>query len=323
MLIPAGYKSTLSLHETQLAIKLIRSEFHYRMEHDFGLMRVSAPLYVHPESGENDNLSGTERPVRFDIPAIGKDAEIVHSLAKWKRVALHRYGFELGEGLFTEMNAIRRDEEPDNTHSIYVDQWDWERVICEKERTLETCITHAKQLFTQIRAVEEEVVRQFPLLKHTLPESLTVISQEELIARYPNLSEKAREDAICREHGAVFLTQISQNRAPDYDDWEKNGDLLFHYPTLNCAVEISSMGVRVDAEALARQCEKVNATDRLTLPYHRAVLKNKLPLTVGGGLGQSRICMFLLGKAHIGEVQASLWPQAVRDACEKAGAVLL
>ena len=323
LVIPEGYQSSLSVLETQRAIRFIRSQFHRKLENDFKLMRISAPLYVFSDSGENDNLSGVERPVRFDVPAIGKEIEIVHSLAKWKRVALSRYGFSVGEGLFTEMNAIRRDEVFDNTHSIYVDQWDWERVITEKERVLSTCVQQAQQLFSLLKILEEDLVQLFPQLTTKLPATLTVVSFDELAQRYPHLDEKAREDAICREHGAVFLTQIKENRAPDYDDWTKNGDILLYYPLLDCAMEISSMGVRVNADTLRYQCEIAGATNRLVLPYHQQVLKNKLPLTVGGGLGQSRICMFLLGKAFIGEVQASLWSQEVVDVCNKAGVVLL
>jgi aspartate--ammonia ligase len=323
--IPQDYKSPLGVLDTQRAIKFIRSTFHDMLEKDMNLMRISAPLYVLPESGENDNLSGVERPVRFDVPAIGKDVEIVHSLAKWKRIALMRYGFQPGQGLFTEMNAIRRDEELDNTHSIYVDQWDWERVITPEERTLATCVHFARKLFALLKELEARVNAAFNGLSFYLPEALTVLSQRELAALYPGLNENQREDAICRQHGAVFLTQIGENggRAPDYDDWRMNGDLLLYYPVLDCALEISSMGVRVDTDALLRQSKKAGTEDRLTLPYHAALLNKKLPLTIGGGLGQSRICMYFLGKAHIGEVQASLWPQAMKEECEKAGVNLL
>jgi len=311
--------------ETQRAIRFIRSSFHKALERDFGLTRVSAPLFVLASSGENDNLNGVERPVAFDVPDIGCEVEIVHSLAKWKRVALARYGFGVGQGIFTEMNAIRRDEELDNTHSIYVDQWDWERVIPAGARTLDTCIHYANELFALLRTLAEEVRERFAIPVPALPGQLFVISTRELAVMYPNLDEKARENAIARLHGAVFLTQIGHDgdRAPDYDDWSMNGDILLHFPTLDAALEISSMGVRVDAATLQHQCEIRGETNRLTLPYHQAVIQNKLPQTVGGGLGQSRICQWLLGKAHIGEVQASVWPQPMRARCHDAGIRLL
>jgi aspartate--ammonia ligase len=325
LIIPEGYKPSLSVLDTQIAIKYIRTTFHDYLEKNLNLMRISAPLYVLPESGENDNLSGRERPVRFDVPAIGKDVEIVHSLAKWKRVALKRYGFQPGQGLFTEMNAIRRDEDLDNTHSIYVDQWDWECILLPEERTLATCVQYAHKLFDLLKELENNVNRRFHGLTRYLPDRLTVLSLQELNALYPDLTEKEREDEICRRHKAVFLTQIGEDgdRAPDYDDWTMNGDLLLYYPILDCALEISSMGVRVDADTLLRQSEKSGKQDRLSLPYHTAVLNQKLPCTIGGGLGQSRICMYFLGKAHIGEVQASLWPQEMAKACAAGGIRLL
>jgi len=322
--LPENYRPALDVLETQRAIKFIRSAFHHALEHDFGLLRVSAPLFVRTDSGENDDLNGTERPVCFDVPDIGAEIEIVHSLAKWKRVALHRYGMRADQGLFTEMNAIRRDEALDNTHSIYVDQWDWERVIQPHQRTLSTLIDTAQHLYTLLRKLAAEVSAAYNI-PHALPPQLHVISHAELAARYPNADEKTREANICRAHTAVLLTQIGNdgNRAPDYDDWTMNGDILLHFPLLNSALEISSMGVRVNAAALTRQCEARNAAARLTLPYHQAVLHEKLPQTIGGGLGQSRICQFLLNKAHIGEVQASIWPQEMRDRCAAAGVVLL
>ena len=323
--IPINYRPSLDVMETQRAIRFIRSSFHKALERDVGLTRVSAPLFVLPNSGENDNLNGTERPVTFDVPDIGCDVEIVHSLAKWKRVALARYGFGVGQGIFTEMNAIRRDEELDNTHSIYVDQWDWERVIAPGERALDTCVQYANELYGLLRTLADEVRTKFHIDVPSLPEKLFVISYDELVATCDQLNDKAREDAIARKHGAVLLTKIGENgdRAPDYDDWTMNGDILLHFPTLDAALEVSSMGVRVDAVALQRQCEKYGATDRLTMPYHQAVLQNKLPLTVGGGLGQSRICQWLLSKAHIGEVQASVWPAQMREDCDAAGIRLL
>ena len=323
--IPPNYQPTLDVLETQRAIRYIRSSFHKALERDFGLTRVSAPLFVLPASGENDNLNGTERPVTFDVPDIGCDVEIVHSLAKWKRVALARYGFGEGQGIFTEMNAIRRDEELDNTHSIYVDQWDWERVIAPGERTLDTCVRYANELYGLLRALADEVRTRFHIDVPQLPEKLFVISSDELVATFDRLDMKSCENEIARKHGAVLLTKIGENgdRAPDYDDWTMNGDILLHFPTLDAALEISSMGVRVDATALQRQCESRGETHRLSMPYHQAVLQGKLPLTVGGGLGQSRICQWLLGKAHVGEVQSSVWPAQMRQACDVAGIRLL
>ncbi|MCL2363247.1 MAG: aspartate--ammonia ligase [Defluviitaleaceae bacterium] len=323
--IPPNYRPSLDVMDTQRAIRFIRSWFHKALEKDFGLTRVSAPLFVLPASGENDNLSGKERPVAFEVPDMGCEIEIVHSLAKWKRVALQRYGFGVGQGIFTEMNAIRRDEVLDNTHSIYVDQWDWERVITPNERNLDTCIHYANELYTLIRKLAEEVRTRFNIEVPALPEKLFVISYDQLVATCDQLDDKGRENEITRKHGAVFLSKIGNNgdRAPDYDDWTMNGDILLHFPTLDAVLEISSMGVRVDAATLQRQCEKRDATDRLTLPYHQAVLQNKLPQTVGGGLGQSRICQWLLSKAHVGEVQASVWPEQMRKACAAAGIKLL
>lgn len=327
-----NYRPTMSVRETQSAIKFIRDFIHESFETSFNLERVSASMIVCPASGMNDNLSGSERPVRFDAPGIGKDVEIVHSLAKWKRMALKQYGFKPGEGLYTEMNAIRRDEVLDNTHSIYVDQWDWERIITYEERTIDTLVRVATQLFDMLKELETNVAARFTNIKRYLPGSLTVLSAQELMDAYPGLGEKEREDAVCREHRAVFLTQIGDvhnngerhgSRAPDYDDWTMNGDLLFYYPLLDSAFEISSMGVRVDAETLVAQVEKTNNRERLTLPYHRAVLEGQLPYTIGGGLGQSRICMFMLDKLHVGEVHASVWPEEMIEACSQAGISLL
>ena len=332
LIIPKGYATNQSVRETQAAINYVRDFVHNSFENKLNLERVSASLTVLSNSGLNDNLSGGERPVSFDVPDIGHDVEIVHSLAKWKRMALKQYGFKPGEGLFTEMNAIRRDEELDNTHSIYADQWDWERVITYEERNINTLVKTATQLFNMLRDLEDSAAERFPGVKRHLPSELFVLSAQELIDAYPQLTEKEREDAICRKHGAVLLTQIGDiatngerhgHRAPDYDDWTMNGDLIVYNPLLDCAFEISSMGVRVDAAALASQLEKANNKERLELPYHRAVMENQLPYTIGGGLGQSRICMFILDKAHVGEVQASVWPQEMMDLCEQAGIHLL
>ena len=330
--IPPNYTPPQSTYDTQVAIRFIRGSIHETLEKSLNMMRVSAPLIVQSDTGLNDNLTGVERPVRFDVPELGVDVEIVQSLAKWKRVALKRYGFKPGEGIYTEMNAIRRDDDIDNTHSIYVDQWDWERVITLEERSIDTLVKIAGQLFDMLKETENIVADKFPGIKRHLPSKLTVLSTRELFDLYPNMNANQREDAICRKHGAVFLTQIGDeltpgikhgDRSPDYDDWTMNGDLLFYYPVLDRAMEISSMGVRVDAAALKSQLTKANAEDRLSLPYHRMVLGGELPLTVGGGLGQSRICMFMLDRAHIGEVQVSVWPEDMVRECEAVGITLL
>ncbi|MCL2398321.1 MAG: aspartate--ammonia ligase [Defluviitaleaceae bacterium] len=329
--IPDGYKSMLTIKETEVAIKYIKDLFEATLSRTLNLTRVSAPMFVFPDTGLNDNLNGIERPVAFNVPDIGKDVEVVHSLAKWKRMALKQYGFTFGEGIYTDMNAIRRDEELDNTHSIYVDQWDWEKIITKEERNVETLKKIVTQIFNVFKYVEDLVCKTYGVAP-TLPEDITFITATELVKNYPGLSPKERERAVCKEYKAVFLMQIGDKagdedrhdgRAPDYDDWTLNGDMLFYYAPLDTAFEISSMGIRVDADSMREQVKKADCEERLELPYHKAVLNGQLPLTIGGGLGQSRICMFLLGKIHIGEVQASIWPNEMEEACAKAGVLLL
>jgi aspartate--ammonia ligase len=327
------YCSRLSLLETERAIKLLKDTFERDLAKNLNLTRVSAPLFVRPETGLNDDLNGVERPVSFDIPALGNaQGQIVHSLAKWKRQALHRYGFAHGEGLYTDMNAIRRDEALDNIHSLYVDQWDWERIISREERTIDTLVKTVNLIADALRTTQASLTAAYPIFEKKLPEEVFVISTQELADRYPGCTPKEREDRICREKGLVLLTQIGGNlrdgkphdlRAPDYDDWTLNGDLLVWDETLGHALELSSMGVRVDAAAMDRQLTLAGKDERRALPYHRMVLDGTLPLTIGGGIGQSRLCMFFLEKAHIGEVQASCWPAAMWDECEKAGIHLL
>ena len=331
--IPALYRSKLSLIETEIAIKLIKDNFERALADNLNLMRVSAPLFVRPESGLNDNLSGVERPVSFDIPSLdGAEGQIVQSLAKWKRNALYRYNFKAGDGLYTDMNAIRRDEDLDRTHSLYVDQWDWEKVLTEEQRTLKTATDAADAIIEAMRVTELALIERFPVFGRKVPQKLYHITAQELEDRYPNLSPKEREDAVCCEFGAVFLSQIGgklksgvshDGRAPDYDDWEMNGDILFWDYTCGHALELSSMGVRVDAATMNKQLELAGCDNRRTMPFHKKVLDGTLPLTMGGGIGQSRLCMYFLEKAHVGEVQASVWPQEMWDACDKIGIHLL
>lgn len=318
LFIPKDYRHPLTIQETQVAIKLAKDTFERKLAKNLNLTRVTAPLFVYPESGLNDNLSGVERPVSFDIKATGRTAEIVQSLAKWKRFALVKYGFSPGEGLYTDMNAIRRDEALDNLHSIYVDQWDWEIVITPDQRNLEYLQSLVRKIALTLKETKAVLSAEFPVLHAPVSEDVYFISAEELRIRYPHLSPKEREDAICREHGTVFISGIGHRlgdgkphdlRAPDYDDWSLNGDILLWYPPLNQAVELTSMGIRVDSHALRRQCALAGTEERLEMPYHCDVLYGRLPLTAGGGIGQSRVCLVLLEKVHIGEVQASLWPE--------------
>jgi len=331
MTIPDNYKSSLTIRETEEAIKYIKDLFEATLARSLHLTRVSAPMFVFPDTGLNDNLSGEEQPVSFHVPYVGKDVEVVHSLAKWKRAALKQYGFAPGEGLYTDMNAIRRDEELGNLHSIYVDQWDWERIITPEERNIDTLKNIVNTIFDVFKHVEELVCKKYGWAP-TLPETITFLTTEEVIKAYPDLTPKEREKAITKAYGAVFLMQIGDkvgdqerhdSRAPDYDDWAFNGDILFYYPLLDCPFEVSSMGIRVDADTLRNQVKKAGCEERLQLPFHQAVLNDELPLTIGGGLGQSRICMFLLGKAHIGEVQAAIWPEEMEEICDNAGILLL
>ncbi|MEG0911146.1 MAG: aspartate--ammonia ligase [Ruthenibacterium sp.] len=330
--IPQGYVSALNLYKTQKAIGLIKQIFLTKLCSALHLKRVTAPLLVDPAMGLNDNLSGAERPVSFDVPALGSDVEVVHSLAKWKRLALHRYDFFVGNGIVTDMNAIRRDEEMDNLHSIYVDQWDWEKVIDRDSRNEETLENSVQAIVHAICGTLDELRWQFPDLRTDLCRDVFFISSQTLADIYPNCTPKERENAICKAYKTVFITQIGDKlnsgephdgRAPDYDDWALNGDLLFWHEALDCAVEISSMGIRVDAQSMASQLEKSGCMARAALPFHQMVLNDTLPLTIGGGIGQSRLCMLLLGKVHVGEVQVSLWDEKTEKACETAGVVLL
>lgn len=331
--IPKGYKPNLNIRETEVAIKMIKDYFEARLAEELNLTRVSAPLFVRPETGLNDNLNGIERPVAFDVKGIGsKEVEIVHSLAKWKRMALHKYGFIEGEGLYTDMNAIRRDEDLDNLHSVYVDQWDWEKIINKEDRNQENLKSIVKRIYKVFKDTEKYLCSVYPTLKAFLPEEITFITTQQLEDMYPQFTTKEREDAIAKEKGAVFIMEIGDTlesgerhdgRAPDYDDWHLNGDIIFWYPVLEMAFELSSMGIRVDEEALEKQLKLAACEDRKELDYHQLILNRKLPYTVGGGIGQSRICMFFLRKAHIGEVQAAVWSQDMMAACEEAEIHLL
>lgn len=331
--ISEDYHSSLDLRRTEIAIKKIKDYFERELAYKLNLTRVSAPLFVKKTSGLNDDLNGTERPVAFDALDINKEEiQVVHSLAKWKRMALYRYGFGPGEGLYTDMNAIRRDEELDNLHSLYVDQWDWEKVINKEERTIEKLKSTVEDIYEVFKGTEEFVNCKYPEIDKILPEKITFITSQELEDMYPDLTPKERENKIAKDKGAVFLMKIGDTlgsgekhdgRAPDYDDWGLNGDILFWYPVLNCAVELSSMGIRVDKDALLYQLEKEGCMDRVDLEFHKMLLEEKLPYTMGGGIGQSRICMFFLRKAHIGEVQASIWSESVMKECGKLGIELL
>ncbi|MCR1962185.1 aspartate--ammonia ligase [Clostridium perfringens] len=333
LFIPKGYKPLLSLRETEVAIKELKDFFEDSLAKNLNLTRVSAPLFVNKGSGLNDDLNGIERPVSFDMKAMPEfNIQIVHSLAKWKRLALHRYEFEHGEGLYTDMNAIRRDEDLDNIHSIYVDQWDWEKIIDKEERNLETLKETVKSIYGTFKATEDFIVAKYPHIEKILPEDITFITSQELEDRYPDLTSKERETAICKEFGAVFIIGIGgklasgekhDDRSPDYDDWTLNGDLLFYYPLFDEAVELSSMGIRVDEESLLKQLKIAECEERKELPFHQMLLKGKLPYTIGGGIGQSRICMFFLRKAHIGEVQASMWDEDMIRTCEENNIHLL
>ena len=329
----AGYHSKLDLRETEIAIKRLKDFFEVHLAKALNLTRVSAPLFVRPETGLNDNLNGVERPVSFGVKDLGEaPCEVVQSLAKWKRMALHRYGFAPGEGLYTDMNAIRRDESLDNLHSLYVDQWDWEIVIPAGSRCFETLKEIVLRIYGVFRETEDYICGLYQTLDRKLPADIHFITTQELADMYPALSPREREDEIAREKGAVFVAQIGgalrsgerhDGRAPDYDDWTLNGDIIFWYPLLETAFEVSSMGIRVDAAALDRQLSLAGCEERRALPFHRDLLAGRLPQTVGGGIGQSRICQFYLDKAHIGEVQASVWPGAMLAACERAGITLL
>ncbi len=332
-MIPDGYRSALNLHETQVGIKTVKDFFQQLLAQRLNLLRVSAPLFVDPASGLNDNLNGVERPVSFGIKEQNDAAaEIVHSLAKWKRHALKKYGFQMGEGLYTDMSAIRRDEETDNIHSIYVDQWDWEKIISREQRTVETLQDVVRTVYKVLRKTEKYMSIQYDYIKEILPEDIYFITTQELEDQYPALTPKEREYRITRDKGAVCLMQIGDKlksgqphdgRAPDYDDWALNADILVYYPVLDIALELSSMGIRVDADSLKAQLKKAGCEERADLPFQKAILQEQLPFTIGGGIGQSRICMFFLRKAHIGEVQSSLWPADIVKAAEEHGIMLL
>ncbi|WP_367297054.1 aspartate--ammonia ligase [Loigolactobacillus coryniformis] len=325
LIIPTEYDPKLSVRQTQEAIRYIRETFQDEFGKQLNLSRVSAPMMVDRATGLNDNLNGIESPVSFtmkDMPT--KTMEIVHSLAKWKRNALGRFGFQPGEGLYTNMNAIRKDEDLDNFHSIYVDQWDWEKVITKEERTIATLQQTVRQIFKVIKHMEHEVWYKYPNAVHYLPDEIHFVTTQELEDRWPDKTPMEREDFIAKEFGCVFIMQIGgalksgkrhDGRAPDYDDWSLNGDLIFWYEPLDCKLEISSMGIRVDEVAMAKQLKIAGAEDRLHLPFHQKIMHGELPYSIGGGIGQSRLCMLLLGKAHVGEVQASVWPQEMLDEC--------
>ena len=330
--IPKGYKPKLDVYDTQKAISFIKKTFQDRLASALHLKRVSAPLFVTEASGLNDNLSGIERPVTFDVPAVGESVQVVHSLAKWKRMALKEYRFYVGNGLYTDMNAIRRDEELDNIHSIYVDQWDWERVITREQRTREYLIDTVEKIVGTICDTNELLKIDFPVLNTTLKREVKVVDSEELLALYPNLTAKQREYEITKKYGTVLIIGIGgklsnglphDNRAPDYDDWSLNGDILFYNEVLDRAFEISSMGIRVDEESLDRQLKISGCDERRNLPFHKMLLEGNLPLTIGGGIGQSRLCMLMMGSAHIGEVQSSIWDKETKEGCKEAGIRLL
>ena len=330
--IPEGYAPILDLYQTQTAIGDLKQSFQRKLATALNLKRATAPLFVDPASGLNDNLNGVERPVSFDIKGVDTVAEVVQSLAKWKRMALMRYGFAPGEGIYTDMNAIRRDEDLDNLHSVYTDQWDWEKVITREQRNIETLKNTVRAIVAAVSYTNDAIKAKFPQLSCRIERDVFFVTAQELEDMYPELSPKERENKIVREHGTVFVMQIGKllrsgtrhdGRAPDYDDWELNGDILVWNDVIDCAFELSSMGIRVDAESLDRQLSELGADDRRSLTYHRMLLADELPLTIGGGIGQSRLCMLILQKAHIGEVQVSVWDSETVEACERGGIPLL
>ncbi|MGN0335230.1 MAG: aspartate--ammonia ligase [Lachnospiraceae bacterium] len=333
LFIPSNYRSELNLYDTQVAIKTIKDFFQQALAEQLTLLRVTAPLFVTPESGLNDNLNGVERPVDFDIREMsGQTAEIVHSLAKWKRYALKKYGFHPGEGLYTDMNAIRRDEVPDNIHSIFVDQWDWEKIILKEQRNSDTLKEVVRKVYKAIKKTEKYMAIRYDYIEEILPKDIYFITSEELAEMYPGYSTKEREDKIAKLKGAVFIMEIGDKlssgephdgRAPDYDDWHLNGDIIVWYPVLGQALELSSMGIRVDREALIRQLKLAGCEERAELAFQKSVINGELPLTIGGGIGQSRLCMFYLRKAHIGEVQCSIWPEEMKAEAREYGINLL
>ena len=331
--IPEGYKSLLGVYDTQKAIGLLKRLFEDQLAAKLNLFRVSAPLFLEEASGLNDNLNGYERPVLFDIPQAGKEAQVVQSLAKWKRMALHRYDFYPGKGLYTDMNAIRRDEDVlDNLHSVYVDQWDWEKIMSPEERNLDFLKSTVKDIYEALKNTEKHMADQYDYIETILPDEIFFITSQELEDRYPDLTPKEREYTITKEKGAVFIMQIGgvlasgerqDGRSPDYDDWSLNGDLIVYYPVLDIALELSSMGIRVNADALRAQLKECGCQSRAKLPFQKSILNGTLPQTIGGGIGQSRICMFFLRKAHIGEVQCSVWPMETREVMDVMNIQLL
>lgn len=332
LIIPNDYHSLLNLKDTQVAIKAAKDYFETNLARELHLTRVSAPLFVDPATGLNDDLNGVERPVEFDVKETGTKLQIVHSLAKWKRYALREYGFSVDEGLYTDMNAIRRDEDTDNIHSIYVDQWDWEKVIAKSDRTLSTLKQTVKKIYNVFKMTEKYINSLFPQLVPRLPEDVTFMTAQELEDMYPDLTPKEREHKAVKMNGAIFIMKIGDTlksgekhdgRAPDYDDWELNGDLIFYDELLDIPFEVSSMGIRVSEESMKSQLKAANCEERAALPFHRDLLAGRLPYTIGGGIGQSRICMYLLHKAHIGEVQTSVWPKEMVQECRDGGIHLL
>ncbi|MDF2821756.1 MAG: asnA [Clostridiales bacterium] len=333
LIIPENYITELTIRETEVAIKKIKDFFEIELSKQLNLTRVTAPLFVKPKTGLNDNLNGIERPVSFGIKEQNEEvAEVVHSLAKWKRQALKRYEFSIGEGLYTDMSAIRRDEITDNLHSLYVDQWDWEKIIARTDRNEDTLKLTVRSIYRAIRNTEQYVAELYNYINVELPDEIEFVSTQQLEDMYPNLTPKQREYEITKLHGAVFLTQIGgalnsgeihDGRAPDYDDWKLNGDILVYYSVLDCALELSSMGIRVDELALKRQLEISNCLDRAELPFQKSLLNGELPYTIGGGIGQSRLCMYYLRKAHVGEVQSSIWPDDIVEECKKSNINLL
>ncbi len=326
------YASKLNLIETERALKEIKHTFELELSQALNLTRISAPLFVSKNSGLNDDLNGVERAVSFDIKATGETAEVVHSLAKWKRYALAKYRFGAYFGLYTDMNAIRRDEDLDNLHSVYVDQWDWEAVILRKDRTLDYLKNTVKKIYAALKATAARLCREYPVLDNYFSDDIVFVTTQELEDKYPDKTPKERETAFVREHGAAFIMQIGgrlrsgqkhDGRAPDYDDWSLNGDIVLYYPVLDCAFEISSMGIRVDEKSLVSQLEAEGCTERLEYPFHKALVSGELPLTMGGGIGQSRLCMYILNKKHIGEVQVSLWDEKTERYCRENNIVLM
>ena len=332
-IIPKDYHSELNLHDTQIAIKTVKDFFQNLLSQRLNLSRVSAPLFVDPDSGLNDNLNGVERPVTFDIKEQnGREAEVVQSLAKWKRYALKKYGFSYGEGLYTDMNAIRRDEITDNIHSIFVDQWDWEKIIKKDERTIATLMDTVKVVYKCLRKTEKYMAIQYDYIEEILPHDIFFVTTQELADMFPDNTPKEREYYIAKAKGAVCIMKIGDvlengerhdGRAPDYDDWSLNADIVVYYPVLDIALELSSMGISVDKKALLSQLKKAGCEERKDLPFQKAIINEELPYTIGGGIGQSRICMFFLRKAHIGEVQSSLWPEDMIAQCDENGVQLL